>query len=308
MPVTTRPSLPSISFGLALPNYRPGATAEGIAAAAENCDRFGWDSVWTTDHLLIDRSAAGADYVQIFEALTSLAWIGAAHPRLRLGTSVLVVPMRNAVILAKEIATLDALSGGRVTMGVGVGWNLVEFANVGAGEMFTRRGRYLDETIALWRHLWSGSTEPFEGRFHSFRDYAFGPLPAQGAALPILVGGRAEAALTRAGALADGYQASSGSPAQLAERAPVVIAAAAKAGRPAPTLSARVRVSFGEGPTSGYVVRGTPELMLAEIDAFTAVGVSQFVVDFVETDPERHAALFERFHRKVASARVGARP
>jgi probable F420-dependent oxidoreductase len=304
----TTAATPAISFGLALPNYRPGATAEGIAAAAENCDRFGWDSVWTTDHLLIDRSAAGADYVQIFEALTSLAWIGAAHPRLRLGTSVLVVPMRNAVIVAKEIATLDALSGGRVTVGVGVGWSPVEFANVGAGEMFTRRGRYLDEAIALWRHLWSGSTEPFEGRFHSFRDYAFGPLPAQGAALPILVGGRAEAALTRAGALADGYQASSGSPAQLAERAPVVNAAAAKAGRPAPTLSARVRVSLGEGPTSGYVVSGTPQQMLAEIDAFTAVGVSRFVVDFVETDPERHAALFERFHRDVASARVGARP
>src|SRR5207247_134012 len=104
--------------------------------------------------------------------------------------------------------TLDSLSGGRVIAGVGVGWNRDEFANLGAAERFHVRGAYLDETIRLWRHLWSGSTEPFHGRFHTMDDFTFSPLPPSGASLPILVGGRSERALKRAGSLGDGYHSS----------------------------------------------------------------------------------------------------
>ena len=115
--------------------------------------------------------------------------------------------MRNAVVLAKELATLDSLVGGRLVAGVGVGWNEVEFGNVGAAEMFHQRGAYLDETILLWRHLWSGDPSPFQGRFHQFSDFRFGPLPAQGGALPIVVGGRSAAAMRRAGRVGDGFHA-----------------------------------------------------------------------------------------------------
>src|SRR6185437_11725705 len=122
-----------------------------------------------------------------YEAVLTLAWVGARHPGLRLATSVIVVPQRDAVLLAKELATLDSLSGGRLLVGVGVGWNEKEFENLGLGERFHVRGAYLDETIRLWRHLWSGSAEPFHGRFHVIADFAFGPLPVQ-APLPIVVG------------------------------------------------------------------------------------------------------------------------
>jgi hypothetical protein len=182
-------------FGICLPNFTDLATIDSIEAAAELAERVGWEAVWTTDHVLIDHSDEGSDYRTTFDAIETLAWVGARHPKVRLGTSVIVVPQRNAVVLAKELATLDALAGGRVIAGVGVGWNAREFGNLGVADRFAVRGAYLDETIALWRHLWSGSTEPFEGRFHRFDDFVFGPLPAQGAALPIWVGGRAEAAL-----------------------------------------------------------------------------------------------------------------
>ena len=148
-----------MDYGLCLPNFPDGASVEGIEAAAGVAARLGWSTVWTTDHVLVPGSAA-ADYGRIYDAILTLAWVGANQPGIRLGTSVIVVPQRNAVVLAKELASLDALSGGRVVFGVGVGWNEAEFSNLGMADRFHVRGAYLDETIRLWRHLWSGSTEP----------------------------------------------------------------------------------------------------------------------------------------------------
>jgi probable F420-dependent oxidoreductase len=296
-----------VDFGLVLPTMPEGASREGIDAAAETAARLGWHSLWTTDHVLVPRSAA-REYGLIYEAITTLAYVGGRYGQLRLGTSVVVVPLRNAVVLAKEIATLDALTGGRVICGVGVGWNEVEYENLGEGDRFKRRGAYLDETIRLWRHLWSGSRDPFAGRFHRFDDFAFGPLPAQRDKLPIWIGGRSEAAYRRAGVLGDGYHSSMSSPSQFAVRVPVIQQAAQAAGRPMPALSARVRVRFGpeRGGTS-YVLAGTADQMLSELDAFADCGVGLMVVGFGETDPDRAVKALERFDGEVVAA-LRARP
>ena len=235
-----------MDYGLCLPNFPAGASPEGIDAATEVAERLGMSTVWTTDHVLVPHDAA-ADYGRIYEAILTLAWVGARHPRVRLATSVIVVPQRNAIVLAKELATLDSLSGGRVTAGVGIGWNAGEFANLAVADRFHVRGAYLDETIRLWRHLWSGSTEPFRGRFHTIEDFAFGPLPVQ-EPLPIVIGGRAEPALRRAGTLARRLSLERDSArTAYAARIPIVAAAAAAAGRPTPSLSARVRVELRRG-------------------------------------------------------------
>src|ERR687891_66746 len=105
----------------------------------------------------------------------NLAGVAARNDPLRLGASVIVVPMRESVLLAKQLATVDALSRGRLIAGFGVGWNRQEFESVGAGARFEVRGAYLEETIQLCRHLWSGNTAPFEGRFIRFDDFVFGP-------------------------------------------------------------------------------------------------------------------------------------
>ena len=287
-----------MDYGLCLPNFPDGSSPEGIEAAAEVAERLGWSTVWTTDHVLVPHDAA-ADYGRIYEALLTLAWVGARHPTIRLGTSVIVVPQRNAVLLAKELATLDALSGGRVTAGVGIGWNRAEFANLGVADRFRVRGAYLDETIRLWRHLWSGSSEPFRGRFHTIEDFVFGPLPEQ-RDLPIVVGGRAEPALRRAGALGDGYQSSATGPAKYAERLPVIRAAAEAAGRPMPSLAARVRVQFGAAGDASYAMRGSPDEIAAEARAFAALGVTHLALSFNATDPAEIVARAERFDREVA--------
>jgi probable F420-dependent oxidoreductase len=286
-----------MDFGLCLPNFPAGASPEGIDAATAVAERVGMSTVWTTDHVLVPEDAA-ADYGRIYEAILTLAWVGARHPRVRLATSVIVVPQRNAIVLAKELATLDSLSGGRVTAGVGIGWHAGEFANLAVADRFHIRGAYLDETIRLWRHLWSGSTEPFTGRFHSIDDFAFGPLPVQ-RPLPIVVGGRAEPALRRAGTLGDGYHSSATSPEVYATRIPIVAAAAAAAGRPRPALSARVRVEFGEAASSGYAMRGDPDALADQVRAWAAIGVEHIALNFDTTDAAEIVARVERFERDV---------
>ena len=290
---------PPMKYGICLPNFTDLASPESIDAAAGVAERLNWETVWTTDHVLVDRGHNSEDYRTVYDAILTLAWVGARHPGVRLGTSVIVVPQRNAVVLAKELASLDVLSGGRVIAGVGVGWNLKEFANLDATDRFRVRGAYLTETIAVWRHLWSGSTEPFVGRFHRLEDFVFNPLPAQGASLPILVGGRAEAALKRAGTLGDGYHSSATSPESYAERVPVIRAAAEAAGRPMPALSARVRVEFDTTTGSSYAMHGSPEQIAAEVRKFADLGVEQLALMFAANTGAEIVTNAERFAAEV---------
>jgi probable F420-dependent oxidoreductase len=291
-------------YGLCLPNFTSLASTAAIDAAADAADKLGYESVWTTDHVLVDRGKDSTDYFTNFDAIQTLAWVGARHPNLTLGTSVIVVPQRNAVILAKELATLDAMSSGRVVAGVGIGWNEREFGNLGVADRFHVRGAYLDETIRLWRHLWSGSTERFDGRFHPLDDFTFGPLPSQRSSLPIWIGARSDAALERVGRLGDGYHSSATSPEAYARRIPVIRAAAQAAGRPMPGLSARVRVSFDEPAQApgvrSYGIRGNPDEMRAEIAKWADLEVELLALWFATESPDAQVAAAERFMNEVA--------
>jgi probable F420-dependent oxidoreductase len=291
-----------VDFGLILPNYRDGASTESIDGAAETAARLGWHSVFTTDHILVDESARSRDYYNIYEALATVAHVAAKQPALRVGVSVVVVPMRNAVVLAKELATLDALSGGRLIVGVGVGWNQTEFGNLGAADRFHRRGAYLEEAITIWRQLWRGDQGEFHGQFHHFEEVRFGPLPPQGENLPVWFGGRDERALRRAGRLGQGYHSSASDPTSYEPRIPLIRQAAAEAGRPEPTFSARFRVAFGKHDVPYFVLSGDSDELIAGVRAFQALGVSHVAVDFAETDPERSRDLVERFDREVVAA------
>jgi len=287
-----------MDYGLALPSLGWDANRDGIIAAVELAEEHGFTDVWATDHLLIDHAGAD-DYGRIYEAVTLLAWIAGLSREIRLGTSVIVVPMRNAVVLAKELATLDALSEGRLIAGFGGGWNEAEFGNVGVKDKFHVRGAYVDETIAVCRHLWSGSREPFHGRFHDFEDFTFEPLPAQGAYVPIWLGGRDERALRRTGRVADTYHASATAPKAYEPRIPVIRAAAEAAGRPMPRLSARARVELDAGAESFYTMHGSAADVAAEIRAFAALGVDHLALAFTPRDASGLRAAVHRFMDEV---------
>ena len=286
-------------FGICIPNFRRGTGPETMLAATRTAERLGWHCALATDHILVDGAERGKDYRHIYEALTSLAWLAGQTTSIRLGMSVLVAPMRNAVVMAKELATIDALSEGRLIAGVGIGWNRVEFESLGEGERFGHRGAWLEETIALWRHLWSGDPGPYRGRFDGWDEGFFGPLPPQGEELPIWIGATAEAALRRTGRIADGYHSSRTGAREMRERVRIVGEAAAEAGRPMPTASARLSVDFTgtrEGPA---LLTGDPEGMAESVRAYADAGTDILVLDFLETDPDMAAKAIEHFDREV---------
>ena len=188
-----------------LPNFGRDATPDGIRRATESAEELGFDSVWTTEHMLV--GAEGVDrFGRVYDPLMTLAWIAGWTERVRLGTSIVIVPLHHPVHLAKEVATLQELSRGRAILGIGVGWHRAEFEFLGVE--FEGRDRRTDEAVRLIRALWSGERS-FEGRRWSFADATFAPLPSP---VPeIWVGGSSGPAIRRAVQLGDVWHPSRGS-------------------------------------------------------------------------------------------------
>lgn len=183
-----------------LPDESPAMPPDALVGLAEAAERLGYRTLYLPDHLL-PPAPYGDTYGGVYEPLVTLAHLAARTTTIRLGTSVLVLPLRSPFVVAKQVATLDRLSGGRVVLGVGVGWDRTEFAAVGAD--FATRGARTDEDIALLRHLFAGGG-PFHGRFHRVEQGVFAPVPDRH--VPIMVGGTSGAALRRAAELADEWQ------------------------------------------------------------------------------------------------------
>jgi len=191
-----------MKFGLGIPNHGESANADDQVKAAKIAEESGYDSVWTDDHIIVPKRFE-KEYGFMNEALMTLAYIAARTEKVKLGTSVIVVPQRNPILLAKQIATLDTLSKGRAILGVGVGWMEDEFKLLGAGDKFGNRGVFLDESIELMRELWTKSPANFKGRFFDIKEGVFLPKPEK--PIPIWIGGMSDAAVTRAAKLGDVY-------------------------------------------------------------------------------------------------------
>jgi probable F420-dependent oxidoreductase len=194
-----------VHFGVILPNFGAASSPARIRAFAEAAEELGFHSVWATEHIVV--GPEGVDpYGRVYDPLVTLGWVAGLTERVGLGTSIVLVPLHNPFHLAKEVATLQELSGGRVTLGVGMGWHRDEFEFMGVP--FERRGRRADEAIRLMRALWRGEPS-FEGRYWSYRDATAEPHPAPQP--EIWVGGSSERALRRARELGDAWHPSRGS-------------------------------------------------------------------------------------------------
>lgn len=203
-----------MQFGLNIPPRGPLAEREAIMTIARRAEELGFACLAIPDHIVVPNDI-GSRYPyaedgafpgaagEFIEPLALMAFLGAATSRIRLMTSVLVVPHRPAVLTAKMLATIDALTGGRVTIGVGAGWMREEFEAIGAPP-FAERGRVTDEYIAAFRELWTNDTPRFDGEYVRFSDIIFLPRPVQ-RPIPVWSGGESGAALRRAGRIADGW-------------------------------------------------------------------------------------------------------
>ncbi len=192
-----------------------GATPRGATAIAEAAETAGFESIWGPEHVVVPsgyqtaypyatsgKMAGGAEEFDLPDPLIWLAYVAARTTRLKLCTGILILPQRNALIAAKEIATLDSLSGGRVVLGIGVGWLAEEFAAIGVP--FDDRGSRTDDAVAVMRKLWTGTRVSHDSPYAQFTNCISRPRPANGT-IPIVIGGHSNDAARRAGRLGDGF-------------------------------------------------------------------------------------------------------
>ena len=187
--------------------YREGPKA--VARLAGAMDEIGFDQLDIFDHVVMGHDTEGREKnrypakMPIMEAFATLGYVAACTSRIGLGTEVLVLPQRDPVLTAKQASTLDTLSGGRLRLGLGVGWQESEYEAM--GQDFRNRGRRMDEAIAVLRACWGQDPIDFEGEFYRVEAMAMEPKPPRGADLPIWIGGHSEAAFRRAGRYGDGW-------------------------------------------------------------------------------------------------------
>ena len=212
-------------------SYREGG--DGVRRLAQSIESIGFDQLDVFDHVVMGFPTASREApmyppkMPILEALMALSHLAAVTQRIGLGTEVLVLPQRQPVLVAKQVSTLDTLSGGRVRLGIGVGWQESEYDAL--EEDFHTRGRRMDEAIELMRAYWSDENVDYQGRFYTSTAMAMEPKPPQGRRLPIWIGGNSDRALRRVAEYADGWLATAITDPDVAARCKAKIAAYAEA-------------------------------------------------------------------------------
>jgi probable F420-dependent oxidoreductase len=235
-------------LGFGLPVSGAWATPENVQRLAFRAEELGYGSLWTYQRLLAPAETDwGPQYRSVLDPVVALAFAAACTGSARLGTAVVNAPFLPAALLARQLVSLDVLSGGRLDVGLGLGWAREEFAALGAP--FDRRGARLEDTVGALRALWADDPVEFRGEFTDVPPSRFLPKPIQRPAPPILLGATAEAALRRAGRIGDGWISSSRfDPGDVPRAVTTVRAAASDAGRDVEALRFVVRsvVRLGE--------------------------------------------------------------
>lgn len=263
-----------MKFGLRYCNtgrYVDGTAAVELVQAAEEA---GFESAWTVEHTVVPegyesaypysedgKMAGGAHDFPLPDPLVWMAYVGAQTSRIKLGTGILIVPQHNPVITAKQVATLDRMTGGRVLLGIGVGWLREEFEVIGAE--FDERAARTDEYVAAMRALWGQDRPSFAGEFVQFDGAYCRPQPVDGH-VPIIVGGHSKAAARRAGRLGDGFFPARGASAELI------------------ALARETAEASGRDPSKLEVTVSCPE-DLSELKALSNLGVDRVLVPVTPT-------------------------
>jgi probable F420-dependent oxidoreductase len=249
-------------LGIHLPQIGRKARPDGIKRAAIQAEELGYDDVWTSEHIIVPAGAMYPPSPIFYDPVLSLTWAAAYTSRVGLGTSVLVLPMRHPLPLAKELATLQNLSGGRLILGAGVGWMEAEFNALGVP--FKERGRRTDEGIAMMRAVWSDDPVSFEARWIPAVIDHMRMMPKPQKPIPIWIGGTSEPALRRAARL-DGWHGSRATPEQAA---PLV--KRLREARPEPEFAISLRAAW-DGKDEGELT--------ARLDGFAGIGIGHVMVE-----------------------------
>jgi probable F420-dependent oxidoreductase len=290
-----------MKFGFYLPTHGPGADRDGIEALVTRGEVLGFDSVMVADHAVFPLEVTSAYPYTLsgafpgegdaLDQLTLMAFVAAKTSRMRIVSSIMIVPQRNPVLAAKAIATIDVLSRGRVTVGIGVGWLREEFDALDAHH-FERRGAVTDEYVRIFKNLWTEDPSAYEGEFYRYDALHCLPKPVQQPHPPIWVGGHSPAALRRVAGLGDGWHPVGVNPAapigpeEMREHLERLRELTEQAGRDfdalttsfkAPLYDATLPVHVGE---ERRPFTGPPDAIIQDIGALADVGVHEIVIDF----------------------------
>lgn len=287
-----------MNFGVIFSNVGAFASADGARALATAAEGAGFDSLWTVEHVLIPADYTSTypydpsgrmmgDSMDLPDPLVWLAYVAAVTTTIKLGTGILIVPQRNPAIVAKEVASLDKLSGGRVLLGVGAGWLEEEFDALGVP--FTGRGRRLDVYLETMRALWADDRVTLDNEFVSYRNAISLPKPVN-RSVPVIIGGHTDAAARRAGRIGDGFFPGRGSPQRMAELLAVMRRAAEEAGR---------------DPDAIEVTAGTLGVLgddpLGAVAELVEVGVHRVAIPPLSFDPAAIGDAMANFADRVMS-------
>ena len=281
-------------IGLNLPNYSTLGSRDSIVAIAQRAEALGFASLWTNDHVLVP-SSRPEPFGNVLESLTTLSYLAASTNHIRLGTGILVLPQRDPLLVAKQAATISHLSGGRLSLAVGVGYIKEEYGYLRAD--FNNRGRLADEYISAMRELFESDTPQFHGPHIDFSSVLFSPRPSP--RIPLLVGGDSPAALKRAATLGDGWYGLWRSPDQVRE----AVGRMNTFGRtPRFEVSVRVVTHLG-APLSDRdpetTLLGGADAILHKIQDYGEAGVDRLVVELVAIGLDDFLRQLERFANEV---------
>lgn len=284
-----------MNYGLVLPVEGPGATREAICSAARRAEQLGFGSLWVTDRVLMpanrpagypysaDRGALAFDPLRNWlDPIVAMGMALAVTERVLIGTNVLVLPYRQPVVLAQEVASLDWLFGGRVLLGVGAGWMAEEFAALGVRR--AERGALTDEYVEVLRKLWSAKGPvSHHGRRVDIEQMALAAAPARTGGPPVLVGGNSPAALRRVARLGDGWLGVDLTP---TEAASFLAELRCRGGERRPVdemvLSVRLRID----PSGDAGAPADPQALAEEVVSYEAAGVNLLIYDVnLQEDP-----------------------
>ncbi len=298
-----------MDFGWHLPCYGPLASRENLILAAREAEARGFESVFVSDHVASPFEPTTPHAVTFplrptdafLEPLTALALVAAVTERVKLGTTVLVLPHRHPVLTAKIVATLDSLSDGRVIVGVGVGGLRDEIELFGVP--YDRRGVWSDEALGVMRRCWADERSKHDGEFFRFDDVGCYPKPAQEPHPPLWIGGHTPAAYRRVARFGDGFHAAWSTPEVMREQIGDIWKACSEIGRLGTDLTFSVRAGFGirehasSRPTASLI--GPPAFIAEQIARYANVGVSHIVLEAPVRDLDQHLSLMRRFTEDV---------
>jgi alkanesulfonate monooxygenase SsuD/methylene tetrahydromethanopterin reductase-like flavin-dependent oxidoreductase (luciferase family) len=282
-----------VRLGVNVPNFGPGTNPDVLRRWALTIEGLGFDLLMVSDHIAVTPDVAEQYPAPFYEPFTTLSWLAGLTRGIRLGTTVLIVPYRHPLLIARMAANLNDLSGGRLVLGLGVGWAREEFGALGVP--FRDRGRLTDEYLLAIRAAWQDEA-----------DYRSGHIP-------LWIGGNSDAALRRAVRLGDAWHPLRFTPGWMAEAAGRLTACAADQGRPAPALMPRIALRLTDAPVTAPIPgedrlagHGTIDQIMADLGQLRSLGADTVVLDPFNGD-HRETTQPERAWRTLATVAERAR-